>query len=530
MNNSSATEFSNCPPLDFTLPSVRELFSASLKSLENEIEEHPLVARPLVRGQELRTTQLNPIQDPSTVSIQIGLVEWADGETVSQALDDLSRHRHQWSSRPQRERSDIIRTLGQLLQDNRIELAARIVREVGKPWKEADADVAEAIDFCFYYALQAEILCQTRRTQAVLGEDNVYFYQPRGIACVIAPWNFPLAIACGMTVAALVTGNATVLKPAEQSSLIAFRLAQLILEAGVPEEIFAFLPGDGAVVGRALVEHPNTDLICFTGSKAVGLEIMRTASILRPGQRSLKRVIAELGGKNAIIVDEDADLDEALKGVLYSAFGFAGQKCSACSRVIAVGDAYEPFLARIKDAAADLIMGPSNDPSTFLGPVIDEESRSRIASFLAKAQDELETVIITEPPQGGHFVPLAIFRDVPIDHPAWTEELFAPILCCRSVESFEEALLLATALPYALTGGVYSRSPYNIEKARKNFQVGNLYINRGCTGAIVERQPFGGFGHSGIGSKAGGPDYLLQFLEPRCISENTVRRGFTPEL
>ena len=332
-----------------------------------------------------------------------------------------------------------------------------------------------------------------------------------------------------MTVAALVTGNVVAFKPAEQTSIIAHTLASILFEAGLPRNVLAFLPGWGETIGRALVQSPDVALICFTGSRAVGLEIAKEASTVRPGQHHLKRVILELGGKNAFVVDEDSDLDEAIRGVLYSAFGYAGQKCSACSRVLVVGDAYETFLARAIEAARALIIGAASDSSSYLGPVVDEESQKRIFKTIETAEQTTPLAFKGTAPTTGYFVPPVIFRDVSPNSSLWRDEIFGPVLAVRRVETFEEGVAEALASEYALTGGVYSRSPKNIEYAKRKFTVGNLYINRGCTGALVCRQPFGGFKMSGIGSKAGGPDYLLQFVEPRTYTENTMRRGFTPE-
>jgi RHH-type proline utilization regulon transcriptional repressor/proline dehydrogenase/delta 1-pyrroline-5-carboxylate dehydrogenase len=336
-----------------------------------------------------------------------------------------------------------------------------------------------------------------------------------------------------MTVAALVSGNAAILKPSEQTSLIAAELAKIILEAGVPKDAFAFLPGRGEEVGRVLVDHPQTAMIVFTGSRPVGLEIIRSAASVVPTQRGIKRVVAELGGKNAIIVDEDADFDDAIRGVLQSAFGFAGQKCSACSRLIVVGDAYEPFLARLAAATNDLLIGPASNPSSFYGPVIDREAYNRIMQTISNAAD---VRLLVQGPVSeslhslGWYIPPTIFRDVPTSHSVWREEIFGPVVACVRAASFREAINLANESDYALTGGVYSRNPENLATARRDFEVGNLYINRGITGALVCRQPFGGFRFSGIGSKAGGKDYLIQFMEPRTLTENTMRRGFTPDL
>jgi RHH-type proline utilization regulon transcriptional repressor/proline dehydrogenase/delta 1-pyrroline-5-carboxylate dehydrogenase len=365
------------------------------------------------------------------------------------------------------------------------------------------------------------------------GEENILTYHPRGITTVIAPWNFPLAIACGMTVASLVAGNATVLKPAEESSGIAFTLAKLILAAKIPAGVFALLPGKGETIGRALIEDPRTTTICFTGSRTVGLEILGLAAKVHPKQTRIKRVIAEMGGKNAIIVDDDADLDDVIRGVLYSAFGYSGQKCSACSRLIVVGKStYEKLLNRLSEATKDLIIGSSHNSDTFMGPVISKETAKSISDFIERAKHLHKIVTIGHIPSDltGFFVPPVVFRDVPEETPLWQEEIFGPVLACNMANSFKDAVAMANRSEYALTGSVYSRHPEHINYARKYFEVGNLYINRGSTGALVGRQPFGGFKMSGIGSKAGGPDYLLQFLEPRVTSENTTRKGFIPEI
>jgi RHH-type proline utilization regulon transcriptional repressor/proline dehydrogenase/delta 1-pyrroline-5-carboxylate dehydrogenase len=337
-----------------------------------------------------------------------------------------------------------------------------------------------------------------------------------------------------MTVAALVTGNTVVLKPAEQTGLIASELAKILYQAGTPADALSFLPGTGESVGRALVNHPDVAMVVFTGSRAVGLEIIEEAAHTHAGQRGIKRVVAELGGKNAIIVDEDADSDDAIRGVLSSAFSFAGQKCSACSRLIVVGASYDSFLDRLTQAARDLIVGDAADPSSFLGPVIDRESQNRILATISSAAQDLrmlgQTPIPAQCAERGFFVPPTLFRDVPTSHTLWRDEIFGPVVACAKASSFDEALQMATASEYALTGGIFSRHPHNIALAKRRFKVGNLYINRGITGALVGRQPFGGFCFSGIGSKAGGPDYLLQFCEPRVVTENTMRRGFTPDV
>jgi RHH-type proline utilization regulon transcriptional repressor/proline dehydrogenase/delta 1-pyrroline-5-carboxylate dehydrogenase len=519
--------FKNEPLTDFTIQSEQKKYLTALDVREKQIKSGTLTAWAIINGKEKKeSSEVITAINPSKTSESIGKVFFADVDDSEAALNTAYESITSWSKRSVKDRSSILRKAASIMRERKFSLSALITLEVGKTWKEADADLAEAIDFCDYYADQAEILFTNTKTQEVPGEDNFYSYQPRGVSVVIAPWNFPLAIACGMTVASLVTGNPTILKPAEQSSLIAYEFAKILYEAGIPPSVFHFLPGRGETVGKNLVESALTSLICFTGSKAVGLEILKTASTQAQGQTHLKKVILELGGKNAIIVDEDADLDEAIRGILYSSFGFAGQKCSACSRLIIVGSAYEPLLERLKDAIGDIIVSEAKDPGAFLGPVIDQEAYDRIKKTISYGKESLTLLTEGKSPTNGYFIPPTLFRDVPNTSPLWRDEIFGPVVCATKVSTFEEALAVANNTQYALTGGVFSRHPKNIELAKSEFQVGNLYINRGCTGAMVERQPFGGFKMSGIGSKAGGKDYLLQFVEPRTITENTMRRGF----
>jgi RHH-type proline utilization regulon transcriptional repressor/proline dehydrogenase/delta 1-pyrroline-5-carboxylate dehydrogenase len=348
---------------------------------------------------------------------------------------------------------------------------------------------------------------------------------------VIAPWNFPLAILCGMTTAALVTGNTVIMKPAEQSVVVAALLMEVFLEVGFPPGVVHYLPGVGEEIGPTLVGHKDTSLIAFTGSLTVGTLINRQAAEMQPGQTHIKRVIAEMGGKNAIIVDDDADLDEAITGVVDSAFGYQGQKCSACSRVIVPASKYDAFLTRLVEATRSLAIGPADDPGYYLGAVIDEEAKKRLEGVVDRGKGEARLAYAGELgalANEGYYVAPHIFADVnPLSFLA-QQEFFGPILAVLKANNLDEALRIANDVPYALTGGLYSRSPANIARVKREYKVGNLYINRKITGALVDRQPFGGFRLSGIGSKAGGPDYLLQFVLPRTITENTLRRGFAP--
>ncbi|MCB0323243.1 MAG: aldehyde dehydrogenase family protein, partial [Bdellovibrionales bacterium] len=379
---------------------------------------------------------------------------------------------------------------------------------------------------------EAARLFQPRPLGTFPGEHNIYTYEPRGVAVVISPWNFPLAIPCGMFAAALVTGNTVVLKPAEQTSFIAKLLFEAFLDAGMPSQVAAFLPGIGEEVGPVLTRHRLVQTLVFTGSRAVGLQLVQEGAT-HHGEH-VKRVIAEMGGKNAVLIDDDAELDEAVRGSVISAFGFQGQKCSACSRLIVVGSTYDRVVERLGQAVESLIIGPASRPETFVGAVIDEDAQQRILGVIEDAKRSCRLIAQGAVPAAcrdrGFFVPPSVFGEVPQGHALVTQEIFGPVLAVERAATFEEALSMALDSEYGLTGGVFSRSPEHIQLAVREFRVGNLYINRPCTGALVGRQPFGGAKMSGVGSKAGGPDYLLQFVVPRTVTENTMRRGFAPDL
>jgi RHH-type proline utilization regulon transcriptional repressor/proline dehydrogenase/delta 1-pyrroline-5-carboxylate dehydrogenase len=441
-----------------------------------------------------------------------------------------------WRDREPSERAEFLVRAAAAMRARRDELSAIVVLESGKTWREADADVCEAIDFCEYYARESTRLFARARLGRFVGELDEQWYQPRGVAAVISPWNFPLAICCGMAVAALVTGNTAVVKPAEQTPGIAKALCDILWEAGIPREVLHFVPGPGETVGAALVRDPRVALIAFTGSKAVGLDILEAAGRTPEGQRFVKKVVCEMGGKNAIIIDESADLDEAVLGVRQSAFGFQGQKCSACSRVIVLDSAHDVFLRRLVEATRALVVGDPREPGTDVGPVIDAEAAQKIRRYVEIGRGEGKLELSLDVPAGLEarvgkpYVGPAIFSGIRADARVATEEIFGPVLAVIRASSFDEALRIANAPEYKLTGGIFSRKPAHLERAKREFRVGNLYVNRGITGALVGRQPFGGFGMSGVGSKAGGGDYLLQFVEPRACCENTMRRGFAPGL
>ncbi|HEY7467474.1 MAG TPA: proline dehydrogenase family protein [Dehalococcoidia bacterium] len=483
----------------------------------------------LLAGREVARRPVVEDRSPAEPSLILGRVAQASPADVDAAVEAAKEAFEDWSALAAAARGDVLLRAAAVMEEQRFELCALMVFESGKPWREADGDVAEACDYLRYYAAQAERLLRPQPLGRVLGEENVYIREPRGVAAVIAPWNFPLAIICGMTSAALAAGNCAIVKPAEQSPLIAARLVEILREAGVPAGAVQYLPGKGSEIGRALVEHPGVDVIAFTGSKEVGLGIIRQAAEVRPGQRSVKRVVAEMGGKNAIIIDEDADLDQAVAGVVASAFGYAGQKCSACSRLIVVGSAYAEVETRLAAAVQSLVVGPPEDSATFVPPVISAEACQRIEGYIAEGKRSARLLVQgARPDADGHYVAPTVFVDVDPASPLARHEIFGPVLAVFHVPDMASALTLAQDSEFALTGGLFSRNPRNIERSRRSFRAGNLYVNRKITGAVVGRQPFGGLGLSGIGDKAGGPDYLLQFLSPRTISENTARRGFAP--
>lgn len=517
--------FRNEPPADFAIREQREAMHKALREWKASFgKTYPLV----IDGKEVKTTKTIQRVNPSKTTEMIGAVCAAGTAEAEKAVQAAKAAAPAWAKTSPEERARLLDKLADKMVKDKYRLAALQVLEVGKGWREADGDVAEAIDFCRYYAREMRTLARPQRMGRVPGEVSLYHYQPRGISLVIAPWNFPLAILTGMTVASLVTGNTVLMKPAEQSSVTASELMRMMREVGFPAGVCHYLPGYGEEVGEYLVSHKDVSVIAFTGSKPVGLHILRQAQVVHPGQTHIKRVLAELGGKNAIIIDSDADLDEAVTGVIYSAFGFQGQKCSACSRVIVLEPVYDRFLDRIVEAAKSLHLGASEDPRAFMGPVVDEEAFTRIMATIESAKAKARLAFQGQAPGGGYFVPPTIFADVDPNSDLAQKEIFGPVLAVIRAKDMDEALKIANSTEYALTGGLYSRSPATIERVKREFEVGNLYINRGNTGALVERHPFGGFKMSGVGSKAGGPDYLLQFMEPRVITENTMRRGFVP--
>jgi RHH-type proline utilization regulon transcriptional repressor/proline dehydrogenase/delta 1-pyrroline-5-carboxylate dehydrogenase len=452
------------------------------------------------------------------------------GDDVARAVAAAVAAGPAWRQTPATDRAAVLFRAASWMRARRDELAALEVFEAFKPWAEADADVCEAIDFCEYYGRQMLRLARGADVQSPPGERNALHYEPRGVTAVISPWNFPLAIPTGMVVAALVAGNTVVFKPAEQTPVIASRLVEALAAAGLPPGVLEFVQGLGEEVGAPLVAHPDISLIAFTGSKTVGLEIVGSAAVVRPGQRHVKRVIAEMGGKNAIVVDDDVDLDQAVPAIVTSAFGYSGQKCSACSRLVVVDSRYDETIERVVGAARALTVGDPAEMGTEMGPLIDAEAYDKVRSYVALAPSEGRVVLAGDDvPSGDRFVGPTIVVDVDPRSRLATEEIFGPVLAVMRAASFDEAVAIANMTDYALTAGIMSRSPSRIAMATGQLRAGNVYVNRSITGAVVGRQPFGGHGLSGVGSKAGGPDYLLQFLDPRVVSENTMRQGFAPE-
>ena len=519
--------YENAPLTNFAYPENQEKMRTALREVRERFgREYPLV----INGEKVFTGKTIPSLNPSAPDQVVGDVAEAGIEEADRAVEAARAAFEKWRWTPFEERCQLLERAADIMERRRFELSALEVYEVGKPWSEADGDLREAIDFCLYYAQQMRLIGRPRLTQRVPGEESYYHYWPRGVAFVIAPWNFPLAILTGMTTAALVTGNAVIFKPAETSAVIGAMLMEILEEAGAPPGAVNFLPGKGSVMGAHLVDHKDVDLIAFTGSREVGLRIFESAGITRPGQRHLKHVICEMGGKNAVIIDSDADLDEAIVDCTYSAFGYQGQKCSAMSRLILLEDNYERVMERLVAAAASVRVGNPEDPGVVVGPVIDKNAYQRILEYIEIGKSEAKLAFQrAEVPPHGYFIPPTIFTDVKPHMRIAREEIFGPVVSVIKVRDLDEAIAVANGTDYALTAGFFSRSPANIEYARARIEAGNVYINRGCTGAIVGRHPFGGFKMSGGGTKAGGHDYLLHFLLPRVVTENVTRHGFAPE-
>jgi len=527
LDTASGDIYENSPLVNFVCKESQDKMRSALREVRSRFgEKYPLV----IGGEKVWTDQLTPSVNPSAPTEIVGYAAKAGIPEAERAVKAARAAFRKWSRTPFEERARLVERAAEILERRRFELSALEVFEVAKAWSEADADIREAIDFCRFYAQQMRRLGRPKLTQQVPGEESYHHYWPRGVAFVVAPWNFPIAILCGMTSAALVTGNAVIMKPSEQSIICGAMLMQVFEEAGVPPGVLNFLSGHGSVIGAHLVDHKDVDLIAFTGSREVGLKIWESAGVTRPGQRELKRVVCEMGGKNAMIVDSDADLDEAIGYSIYSAFGYQGQKCSALSRLILLEENHDRVLERLIPAAASLRVGDPEEPGIMVGPVIDESAYRRILDYIEIGKSEATLAYqAKEVPPHGYFVPPTIFTGVKPDMRIAREEIFGPVLSVLKARDLDEALEVANGTDYALTGGFFSRSPANIERVKAQLEAGNVYINRSCTGAIVGRHPFGGFKMSGGGTKAGGEDYLLHFLLPRVVTENITRHGLAPE-
>ncbi len=508
--------------LDFGQPAVRRGMEAAIQRVEAQLgAEYPL----WIGGREVREGELVESVNPNDPSQVVGRFQTASRETGERAVEEAWKAFPAWAARPARERAGIVFRAAEVMLEERLELAAWQIFEVGKTWSEADADVAEAIDFLNYYAHE---MLRYDRGMPVIDlppDENRTSYIPLGVGAVIPPWNFPLAIATGMSSAALVTGNTICLKPAHDSAAIGYQLVRVMHEAGLPPETLNFLTGSGRIVGNALVVHPKTRFISFTGSKEVGLQINEEAAKPRPGQNWIKRVVAEMGGKDAIIVEADADLEAAVEGVRAAAFGFQGQKCSACSRAIVNEGVYDEFLQRLVEKTRAMRLGPAHDPDSQMGAVVSEQQYRTVREYVEIGKKEGRLVLGGEAVEGrGYLIPPTIIADVKPGARIEQEEIFGPVLAVIKARDYDEALAIANGTEFGLTGGVFTTDPEKIERAKREFFVGNLYVNRKCTGAIVGAQPFGGFNMSGTDSKAGGRDYLGLFLQAKSVTERKPRR------
>ncbi len=505
------------PLTDFTVEANREAFLAALKKVESELErDYPLV----IGGERVMTEDKIISINPANKTEVVGRVAKANKELAERAMKTADEAFRTWSRTSPEARADILFRAAAIVRRRKHEFSAWLVKEAGKPWREADADTAEAIDFMEYYGRQMLKLKDGIPVESRPGETNRFFYIPLGVGVVISPWNFPFAIMAGTTVASLVTGNTVLLKPASATPVVAYKFVEVLEEAGLPAGVLNYIPGSGAEVGDYLVDHPRTRFISFTGSRDVGIRIYERAAKVHPGQIWLKRVIAEMGGKDAIVVDKEADLELAAQSIVASAFGYSGQKCSACSRAIIVEDVYDQVLNRVVELTKQLNVGDPAEQATFMGPVIDQGAYNKIMEYIEIGKQEGRLMTGGEGDDAkGFFIQPTVFADVDPNARIMQEEIFGPVVAFAKARDFDHALEIANNTEYGLTGAVISRNRANLEKARHEFHVGNLYFNRGCTGAIVGYQPFGGFNMSGTDSKAGGPDYLILHMQAKTVSE-----------
>ncbi len=519
----SLPPFENEPLTDFSQPTARQAMERALVDVRSHFgETYPMV----IEGEELFLDDTFSSVNPTRPHEIIGWAQKGNGEHARRAIEAADRAITQWRRVPAAERAALLVRVAGLMRQRRHFFAAWTVYEVGKSWAEADGEIAETIDFFEYYARQMLRFEQQVKSslESIPTERNRFRYLPLGAGAVITPWNFPTAQLTGLTSAAIVTGNTVALKPAETAPVTAYQVAKLFYEAGIPAGVLNFVTGPGEVVGEALVDHPRTRFIGFTGSKAVGTRINQRAAVIQPGQRWIKRTILEMGGKNPVVVDETADLEAAAEGIVTSAFGYQGQKCSSGSRAIIVEEVYDELLRRIVARVNKITVGDPADPEVELGPVIDEKAVVKITGYIAIGKNEANLLLGggTLDRGGGYFIEPTIFEGADSDARIAREEIFGPVLTIIKAKNFDDALRIANATEYGLTGSLYSRDPARLDRAADEMHVGNLYFNRKSTGAEVGIHPFGGFDMSGTDSKAGGPDYLLHFLQGKAISEKVA--------
>lgn len=509
--------FRNEPYTDFSTPANRANMESALARVRAQMgREYSL----LVSGERVDTADKLVSVNPAQPDEVVGTHSKATPELAARAVEKAFASFSAWSRTPPETRIGMLLRTAGLIRERKLDFNAWLVVEAGKTWIEAEAETAEAIDFCEYYAREMARLSEPPPVVQMPGERDEFRYLALGVGVVIPPWNFSLAILCGMAVAALVTGNTVVIKPSSETPIIGAIFAETLLEAGFPPESFSYLPGSGGAIGDVLVQHPKTRFISFTGSRDVGLRINELAARAQTGQIWIKRVVAEMGGKDAIIVDGDCDLNAAVEGVAASAFGYQGQKCSACSRAIVHQSVYDEFVEKLKTRTERITVGTPNDPSFAMGPVISAGAKKTILGYIATGKNEGRLLVGEGAvPQDGHYVPPTVFVDVDAQARVFQEEIFGPVLAVTKARDFEHALAMANDSQYGLTGAIYSNDAAHVARAREDFFVGNMYINRKCTGAMVGAHPFGGFNMSGTDSKAGGPDYLLLFLQGKSIAE-----------
>lgn len=515
--NFNVFPFKNEPFTDFTKKENVEIFKNEIKKIESELgKKYPLI----IDGKEIYTKEVFRSINPSKKEEVIGEFSIAEKEHIEKAIEVAWRAFEDWKKIPAKERASILLRAAYLLRKRKHEFSATMVLEVGKNYAEADADTAEAIDYLEFYAREAVRYGEYQPLTPFEGEIPEYFYIPLGVGVIIPPWNFPLAITLGMTTAAILTGNCAILKPSSDAPLIAYKFVKLMHEAGLPEGVLNFLTGSGSKIGDPLVSHPKIRFVAFTGSREVGCHIYELASKVQPGQKWLKRVIAEMGGKDAIIIDRDANLEDAVRWTCVSAFGFQGQKCSACSRLIVHQDVYDRVIEMLNEETKKIKIGPAKE-NYFMGPVINQFSEKKILDYIEIGKKEGKLLVGGKKAdlKEGFYIEPTIFYDVDENARIAQEEIFGPLLSVIKARDFDDAIRIANNSDYGLTGSVFSLNRKNIIKAKEEFFVGNLYINRKCTGALVDVHPFGGFNMSGTDSKAGGRDYMLLFLQGKSVSE-----------